>query len=71
MRKTKSKKLYYDKKTDTLWFLIKSGEEEEHREVAPGVSIELDKKGDLLGIEILHASRILKEVTGSEHIYKN
>jgi uncharacterized protein YuzE len=43
-----------------LWFLIKSGEEEEHREIAPGVSIELGKKGELLGIEILNASKVIK-----------
>lgn len=58
MKKAKDK-IYYDKKSDALWILIKSGKEEEHREVAPGVSVELDKKGELLGIEILNASRVL------------
>lgn len=52
-------KIYYDKKTDVLWLNIKSGIEEEHREVTPGVSIELGKSGELLGIEILNASKIL------------
>lgn len=58
MKKTKSK-IYYDKKTDTLWFNIKSGLEEEYKEVAPGVGVELGKNGELLGIEILNASKVL------------
>ena len=66
MKKTKQK-IYYDKKTDVLWFNIKSGAEEEHREVAPGVSVELDEKGQLLGIEILNASKVL----GSKLGFKN
>ena len=57
MKKLKQK-IYYDKETDVLWFNIKGGPEEEHREVAPGVSIELGKKGELLGIEILDASKV-------------
>lgn len=58
MKKT-NQKIYYDKKTDVLWLNIKSGPEETHQEVAPGVSVELDKKGELLGIEILNASKVL------------
>lgn len=54
-------KIYYDKKTDVLWLLVKSGVEEEHREITPGVSVELDKNGELLGIEILNASKVLGE----------
>ena len=54
-------KIYYDKKTDVLWLLVKSGVEEEHREITPGVSVELGKNGELLGIEILNASRVLGE----------
>lgn len=58
MKKNKSK-IYYDKKTDVLWLNIKAGAEEEHKEVAPGVSVELNKNGELLGIEILNASQVL------------
>jgi len=61
MRKiNKKEKVFTIKKSDALWFLIKSGEEEEHREIAPGISIELGKKGELLGIEILNASKVIK-----------
>lgn len=58
MKKAKQP-IYYDKKTDVLWLNIKSGPEEEHKEVAPGVSIELGKNGELLGIEIIDASKVL------------
>lgn len=56
-----NKKIYYDKKSDALWLLIKSGLEEEVREVSPGVNVELGKNGEILGIEILNASKILSE----------
>lgn len=54
-------KIFYDKKADILWLMVKSGPEEEYKEVAPGVSVELGKKGELLGIEILNASKVLGE----------
>lgn len=60
MKKTKQK-IFYDKKSDTLWLLVKSGVEYEHKEISPGVSVELGKNGELLGIEILNASRVLGE----------
>lgn len=62
--KERKEKIYYDKKTDVLWLMVKSGLEDEHREVAPGVSVELGKKGELLGIEILNASKILGSKLG-------
>lgn len=69
---TKAKqKIFYDKKTDVLWFNIKSGLEEEHKEVAPGVSIELNDKGELLGIEILNASKVLGSKLGIEPNYSS
>lgn len=63
MKKTRQR-LYYDKKTDVLWLNIKSGVEEEHREVTPGVSVEIGKNGELLGIEILNASKVLGSKLG-------
>ena len=56
----KNKKIYYDKEADILWFLVKSGPEVEYKEIAPGVSVELGKKGELLGIEVLNASKVIK-----------
>ncbi|MBI3290241.1 DUF2283 domain-containing protein [Candidatus Microgenomates bacterium] len=55
----KKQKIFYDKKSDALWLLIKDGTEYDHKEVAPGVNVELGKKGELLGIEILNASKVL------------
>lgn len=55
----KKAKVFYDKKVDALYFYLKEGSEENHQEIAPGVSLELGPKGDLLGVEILNASKIL------------
>ncbi len=62
MRRAKNKeKVYYDERSDALWLLVKKGVEYEHKEISPGISIELGKNGELLGIEILNASKILRE----------
>ncbi|HEY4695066.1 MAG TPA: DUF2283 domain-containing protein [Candidatus Nanoarchaeia archaeon] len=55
----KKPKISYDKKADVLYFFLKEGSEEEYKEIAPGVGLELDKKGALLGVEILNASKVL------------
>lgn len=60
MKKQKDK-IFYDKKSDALWLLVKSGEEEEVKEISPGVNVELGKNGELLGIEILNASKVVGE----------
>lgn len=62
--KQAKQKIYYDKKTDVLWLNIKGGPEEEYKEVAPGIGVELSKKGELLGIEILNASKVLGSKLG-------
>ena len=31
-------------------------------EIAPGVNVELDKKGEVIGFEILNASKFLKTI---------
>lgn len=64
----KKKKIYYDKDSDILWLLVKSGPEYEYKELTPNVSVELGKNGELLGVEILNASKILKPVLGKENI---
>lgn len=65
-RINKKEKVFYDKQSDALWFFIKKGQEEEHREISPGISIELGKSGELLGIEILNASKIVKPLLVQE-----
>jgi len=66
MKNLKSKKIVnYDSKNDVLYFGIKKRLEEEFIEVFPGINIELDENGQVIGVEILNASKILKSVTKS------
>jgi len=51
----------YDSSSDVLYIATREGVEEEFTEVAPGVSVELDKKGNVLGVEILRASHTLRD----------
>lgn len=48
---------HYDKKSDSLFICLKEGEEESYEEIVPGISIEFDKNNEIIGIEILKASR--------------
>lgn len=54
-------KAFYDEEEDIL-YLAREGEENEFVEVQPGVNLELDEGHQIIGIEILQASKILKEV---------
>ena len=56
----KQKMVHYDKESDILYFGVQSGTEEEFVEVAPGVSVELDDKKKVIGIEVLNASKMLR-----------
>jgi uncharacterized protein YuzE len=56
-----SLKVNYDPEVDVL-YIARAGEEEEVVEVYPGLSLEKDASGELIGVEILQASEILKEV---------
>lgn len=52
-------KLQYFEENDVLYYLISEGEEEEAIELAPGVTVELNKEKEIIGIEILDASRFM------------
>lgn len=52
----KKAKINYDAQSDALYLVIKEGYEDRHEEVAPGIFVELDKAGELIGVEILNAS---------------
>jgi len=57
----KAFKVFYDQKEDVL-YLGKKGQEEEIVELAPGISVELDGSGELIGVELFNASTLLKDV---------
>ncbi|MGD0653423.1 MAG: DUF2283 domain-containing protein [Thermoguttaceae bacterium] len=50
-------KATYDPKTDTLTFELKSSPVAESDEDKPGVILDYDKEGNLIGIEVLDASK--------------
>jgi uncharacterized protein YuzE len=54
-------KIFYDEEEDIL-YLAKEGEEREVIEVSPGVNVELDDSGKLIGVEVFKASRLFKDV---------
>jgi len=54
-------KIYYDEAEDIL-YLAREGQEKEVVELSPGVSVELDDAGQLIGVEVFKASCLLKDV---------
>ncbi len=54
-------KVFYDDEEDIL-YLAKEGEEAEVVELSPGVNMELDSNGNLIGVELFKASRMFKDV---------
>ncbi|MBI4790566.1 MAG: DUF2283 domain-containing protein [Chloroflexi bacterium] len=54
-------KASYDPEVDVLYF-AQPGKEEEVVEVAPGINLEYGANGELLGVEILNASRLMKGI---------
>ena len=60
--------VHYDSQSDVLYFLVRDGEEERFVEVAEGINVELDQEGQLLGVEILNASRLLRAAIGPERL---
>ena len=61
MAKVKKQLVHYDPEADVLGFYMGKGSEEEFIELAPDVSLELDKSGEIIGLEILNASKVLKQ----------
>jgi uncharacterized protein YuzE len=62
MKSKRSRSLVrYDASSDVLYIATRKGAEEEFIEVAPGVNVELDAKGNVLGVEILRATDTLKD----------
>jgi uncharacterized protein YuzE len=54
-------KIFYDEEEDIL-YLAKEGREGEVAELSPGVNVELDDSGKLIGVEVFKASGLFKDV---------
>ena len=54
------KQVHYDRASDVLYLGMQKGAEEEFVEIAPGVSVELDACGKVIGVEVMNASRVLR-----------
>ncbi len=54
-------KSFYDKQEDIL-YIAREGDEKEFVEIHPGVNLELDRDAQVIGIEILHASKVLRDI---------
>ena len=65
MSKNHKNIINYDKEADVLALYINKGLEEEFVEISPNISVELNKKGEVIGIEIINASKVLKPVLKS------
>jgi len=51
------KKYYYDKNSDSVYIHIKDGMEDKFEEIVPGINVEFNDKNEVIGVEILKASR--------------
>ena len=60
MKKNNESVVHYDKDVDVLYIVIKKGPEESVIEAAPGINVEFDASGKVIGIEILDASKNLR-----------
>jgi uncharacterized protein YuzE len=51
-------KLHYYPETDSLYIELKSEPGAETREIAEGLNVDFDAAGDVVGLDIDHASRL-------------
>jgi uncharacterized protein YuzE len=59
-------KVVYDPKSDTLTIELKPGPVAESDEDKPGIILDYDEQGDLIGIEVLDASTRIPEARSLE-----
>lgn len=54
-------KAFYDEEVDVL-YIAREGVEEEVVEVSPWINLEMDSNREIIGMEILEASKLLRNV---------
>ena len=59
----------YDPEADAAYFYLTDGQSYESEDVAPDVTLDFDKEGRLVGMEVLHASRTLAPGPWSTTLY--
>lgn len=60
-------KVKYDKEVDVLYIVFSEKKIKESDEGKPGIIIDYDKQGSIVGIEILNASKRIKNPTKVEY----
>ena len=60
-------KVKYDPEVDVLSILLSDAAVEESDEDKPGVILDYDKQGNIVGIEILHASKRMGDPMSVEY----
>lgn len=55
-------RILYFEEEDVLYILISEGPQSGSLELTPYVTVELNEKGELIGIEILNASTFIQEI---------
>ncbi len=60
-------KVTYDPEVDVLHILLRSVPVEESDEDKPGVILDYDKEGNIVGIEILDASKRVEDPRSVQH----
>lgn len=56
-------KLHYDPETDSLYIDLNARPSVDSREIQEGLVIDLDAQGQIVGIDIQHASKVLDLTT--------
>ena len=56
-------KLHYDRETDSLYIDLNARPSVDSREIQDGLVIDLDEQGQIVGIDIQHASKLLDLTT--------
>jgi len=64
-------KITYDKDADAMYIEFDSGEFAKNKKIDDETIIDLDKKGNILGIEILNVSKRVSKESLSDVSFKN